>query len=357
MKKVCYFGIYDPQHWRSRILSRGFRRAGFEVIECRINPREVKGIKKYFELYKKYKALRQNKFDYIVVGFPGYFIVFLAYVISSVPIIFDAYISYFDGVRDRRNYSLLHPKMWFAWCVDFVDGLCSEAVLVLNYTSKDFFVKTLKVKASKVEVLHKGADEAVFFPRQENRPKKKDKYIIGWWGSFIPLHGIPVIIDAANVLRHDDNIKFQIIGYGQLAQSIKKQLEALGLSNVSLIPFIPQNQLVEKILEFDIALGIFSATPKAGRCITNKVFEAIAMGKPVITQDSKANREIFTHKLNAYLVPPGDPKALANAIKELIQNKELRDTIAHNAVKLFRDNFVSEKIEKELIDIIKRHER
>lgn len=351
MKKVCFFGIYDPKHWRNQILMRGFKRVNYDVVECRINPRENKGISKYIKLYKMYKKL-DTKFDYILVGFPGYLSVFVAKMMTSTPIIFDAYISYFDSMRDRRDYSLFHPMMWYAWCVDFLTGLCSNMVLTINYSYKYFFVKTLKVSKNKIKVLHKGANEAIFYPRDYK--KCEEKYIIGWWGSFIPLHGISFIIEAANLLKNDYNIEFQIIGGGQLADDIKAQINKYHLKNVIMLPYIPQADLVNKIAIFDIVLGIFSPAPKAGRCVTNKVYEAMAMGKTIITEDSSANREIFIHKKNVYLVPAGNSVALGEAIKELINDDKLRTSIGVNAIKLYRNHFTIEKIEKELDDIINK---
>lgn len=351
MKKICFFGIYDPKHWRNQILMQGLKRAGYDVTECRVNPRENKGISKYIKLYKMYKKL-DTKFDYILVGFPGYLSVFVAKIITSTTIIFDAYISYFDSMRDRRNYSLFHPVMWYAWCIDFLTGLCSDIVLTINYAYKDFFIKKLKVSKNKVKVFHKGANEAIFYPREYKGNEKK--FIVGWWGSFIPLHGVSFIIEAANLLQDDKNIEFQIIGGGQLANNIKAQIEKYNLKNVIMLPYIPQIDLANKISTFDIALGIFSPSPKAGRCVTNKVYEAMAMGKTIITENSEANKEIFIHKENAYLVPAGNQVALASAIKELVNDDKLRASISINAINLYKNNFVTEKIEKELDDIINK---
>ncbi len=335
------------------MITLGLESHGYSVIKCHVNPREVRGIKKYAELYRKFKELKNIKFDFVIVGFPGYFVVFLARLITNAPIIFDAYISYFDGIRDRKEYSLLNPKLWFAWCVDFLVGLVSNVVLTLNEEYKDFFVRKLRVSKFKMEVLHKGADENIFFPRMSD--EKRSKYIIGWWGSFIPLHGIPVIIDAAKILREDRKIEFQIVGKGQLEKKIRKQVQDSELSNVIFTSFIPTNELLERVTNFDIVLGIFADSPKASRCVTNKVYEAMAMGKPIITENSGANREIFTHKLNAYLIPPGDPQALAHAILELIKNEELRLSLGRNARMLFEDNFTTDHIGNELYLILKRH--
>jgi glycosyltransferase involved in cell wall biosynthesis len=350
MKKVCFFGIYDPKHWRNRMLKGGFASLGYEVIECRVNPREIGGPKKYLELYRKYRELN-TRFDYVVVGFPGYLAVIVARLVSRSPIIFDSYISYFDGIRDRRDYSLLHPMMWVAWLVDFLGGQCSKIVLTINEAYREFFVQVLKVKSSKVHVLHKGADEAIFYPREG---VQRENFSVGWWGSYIPLHGLPVIIEAAKILKHED-ISFSLIGQGQLLPKIKEMVSDAALSNVVMTSYIPQSELVEAIANFNIVLGIFSPSAKAGRCVTNKVYEALCMGKAIITEDSPANREIFENGKNVYFVPPGDPQALARAIIELKSDSALREKLGRGARELFERRFTLEKIDKELADIIDAH--
>ncbi|OHA88811.1 MAG: hypothetical protein A2741_00415 [Candidatus Zambryskibacteria bacterium RIFCSPHIGHO2_01_FULL_43_27] len=355
MKRACYFGIYDLLHSRTRIIKKGLASAGYEVIECQVDPRKISGIKKYTELIHKYRSLQKDKpFDLIVVGFPGYFTVLVVFAISSYPLIFDAYISYFDGVRDRKNYSLFHPRLWYAWSVDFLNGLVSDVVLTINFAYRDFFVSKLKVASRKMEVLHKGADETVFFPRQalEN---KSNTHVIGWWGSFIPLHGLPVIVEAAKHLEDSSNMEFHIYGGGQLRVDIGKQIKVNDVKNVKLLPFIPRPELVNKIKDFDLVLGIFNSSPKSQRCVTNKVYEAMAMGKAIITQNSEANREIFTHKVNAYLVEPGNARALADAIIALVNDKSLRDKIAKGAETIFKEKFATKHIENEFVDILRRH--
>ncbi|MHB1330555.1 MAG: glycosyltransferase [Minisyncoccota bacterium] len=352
MKKVCFFGIYDPKHWRVKSLKRSFESIGYQIFECRIDPREVKGLKKYIELSRRFKSLEEN-FDYVVVGFPGYGSAIVARLITTSPIIFDAYISYFDGIRDRRDYRLINPRMWLAWLVDVVSCTCANTVLTINGIYKNFFVDSLLVPERKVEVVHKGADEAVFYPRPN--PTKSSQVLVGWWGSFIPLHGLPVIIDTANLLRDEGLIQFEIIGRGQLMSEIKKRSDTYALQNLKFTSYIPQADLVERISEFDIVLGIFAATPKSGRCVTNKVYEAMAMGKAIITQDSVANREIFTHLTDAYLVPPGDHQSLAEAIRKLASDEGLRHKLGQGARDLFKTRFTLEKIEEELSGIIERH--
>jgi glycosyltransferase involved in cell wall biosynthesis len=67
----------------------------------------------------------------------------------------------------------------------------------------------------------------------------------------------------------------------------------LELQNVEFIEFLEQKELTQYIHHADICLGIFGETEKAKRVIPNKVYEAMAMKKPVITGNSPAAREFL----------------------------------------------------------------
>jgi glycosyltransferase involved in cell wall biosynthesis len=350
-KKVCYFGIYNKEIWRTRVILIALRNRGFEVVECRVSPQEFIGFKKYLELYRKFKAYNTT-FDFVIVGFPGYAALLLARLLTSKPIIFDAYISYCDGVRDRKDYSLAHPRVLIAWLVDFVSGRVADVVLTINEAYKKFFIQSLKVPRSKMEVLHKGADEKVFYPRD---PKKTDRFRVVWWGSYIPLHGIEYIIEAANILRDEPDIEFRLIGQGQKRAEMQRRAEVLGLKNIIFLDRMSGEPLLTEIADGKVALGIFSPNPKAMRCVTNKIYEAMAMGKAIVTEDSPANREIFTDQGNVFLVTPGSAQDLAEAIRTLVREDNLRTKLGQGARKLFENRFTTSHIEVELIDIINRH--
>jgi len=63
-------------------------------------------------------------------------------------------------------------------------------------------------------------------------------------------------------------------------------------------------------------------------------------------------KEVLTHKKNAWLIPPNDPKALADAILLLSKNKKLRDQIARNGYELFKEKYCTKEIGKELLKVI-----
>jgi glycosyltransferase involved in cell wall biosynthesis len=62
-----------------------------------------------------------------------------------------------------------------------------------------------------------------------------------------------------------------------------------------------------------------------------KLFEAMAAARPIIASDLPSVREVLTDGVNALLVPPGDPEALAAAITRLRDDEELRQSLGRRA--------------------------
>ena len=87
-----------------------------------------------------------------------------------------------------------------------------------------------------------------------------------------------------------------------------------------LTPFTPLESLRDEIARADICLGgHFGASDKAGRVVPGKVYQILAMARPLIASDSPANRGVLTHNVSAHLRPPGNPPAPAAAILTLHQ--------------------------------------
>ena len=61
--------------------------------------------------------------------------------------------------------------------------------------------------------------------------------------------------------------------------------------------------------------------------IPNKAFQALACGTPLVTADTPAARELLTDGMDSLLVPPGDPDALATALRELAADPARRRAI------------------------------
>jgi glycosyltransferase involved in cell wall biosynthesis len=215
----------------------------------------------------------------------------------------------------------------------------------------DYISEKFGIDRDKFERVFVGADEEVFSPRR--RQERVTPLIVLFVGKFIPLHGIPHIITAASLLEEED-IRFEIVGSGQLYDEIMELCRRLDVKNITFTDWIPYQRLAEKMAQAHICLGIFGESGKARRVIPNKVFQGLAVGMPVITGDSMASRELLTHGRSALLVPMANPEALAGAIRSLKENQALRETIALGGHEVFRRRCGTKVLGKQLRAVCQR---
>jgi glycosyltransferase involved in cell wall biosynthesis len=173
-----------------------------------------------------------------------------------------------------------------------------------------------------------------------------------FYGQFIPLHGIGTIIKAAQLLEHE-YIQWMIIGKGQEESRVRELVALHPLEHLNWIPWVPYRELADWIDHADVCLGIFGDSNKASRVIPNKVFQIIAMGKPLITRDSPAIRELLSPRMpGIYLIPPANAEALVAAIRKFRYERDsLKDIILHNAV---RNKIQPASIGKQLIELAEK---
>ena len=346
--RVLYFGIYDPDYSRNRVLIKGLRLNGAEVLEC--NDRS-KGALKYIKLIFKYFSLK-NKFDVMVVGFPGQEVMFLARILTRKPIVFDVFTSHYGGhVLDRKKHATTSLKAkWYRWLDKKSVNLTDISLLDTN-AHIDFFVKEFNLPKEKFKRIFVGADSSVFYPQEDS--KRHESFLVHFHGHFIPLQGTQRIIEAAKLLEAD-GVVFNIIGRGQDYKKGRDLAERLNARNINFIDNVPYGKLRDYISEADICLGIFGETLKADIVIPNKVYEAIACAKPVITADTPAIRELFTDEKDALLSRKDNAKDLADKILLLKNNSELRDQIARGGYDLFKAKLTEEKLGAEAIAVLRK---
>ncbi len=347
--KILYFGAYDPSYARNRVLIKGLKKNGFEVVEVQVSP---KSKFKYFNLLKKYLNTKED-FDILFVAFPGQEIIFLAKLLTEKPIVFDAFTSHYEGyVLDRKYFS---KNSWRALYYKFLDKWsCQLADMVLLDTEAHikFFVKQFSLSRQLFIKIFVGTDPDLFYPTQNL--ESKDKFTIHFHGNYIPLQGVEYIVETAKLLENE-NVTFNLIGRGQTYKHCYELAMRLGLNNINFIDKVPYEDLNKYINSADICLGIFGDTSKTQTVIPNKVFEALASGKAIITSETTAIKELLTDHKNVIFSQLANPIDLANKILELKNSKELRDQIGLEGLNIFSSTATPEILGKQLTNYI--HER
>ncbi|HBZ04672.1 MAG TPA: hypothetical protein DEO25_03045 [Candidatus Zambryskibacteria bacterium] len=344
--KVCYFGIYDSEYSRNKILISGLRQNGVEVLECKSNK---SGFSKYFDLVKKHWSLRKS-YDVMVVGYPGFQSVILAKFITNKPIIFDAFVSMYDSmVLDRKQVSSGSLKAKYFWLLDKISLSISDVILFDTNEHIEFVSREFGINKNKFKRIFVGADSSIFYPR--NNKRESGVFKVVFYGHYIPLQGTEYILEATKILENQKDITFEIIGDGP---GRKKAVDSLQFTNVNFVKNISLQELSEKIATSDVCLGIFGNTDKARRVIPNKVFECVAMKKPVITADTPALRELFSDN-EIFMVDISNPQKIAEAILRVKSDPKEAELFAGRAYDKFTFTVLPEKLGFELKKIINEH--
>jgi glycosyltransferase involved in cell wall biosynthesis len=365
---VCFFGTYESSFPRSITLKEACRQLNIKVIDCHVPYWELKKEKaEFFSLKSMIKIVFQFVFIYtrlavcyiqledhdaVVVGYNGYFDMPLAKLLAALrrkPLIFSPVFPLYEtSVEDRKYINKASIKSKIIHLVDEMSCRLADMVIIETDNYRDYYCQEFKIPREKFYKIPLGADETNFFyrPREEQRDNTNHLRVL-FYGKFIPLQGISYIIKAAKLLERDREIEFEIIGSGQLSDEIRNLANKLKIKNVSFIDWVNYRELPIHIKNADICLGIFGDTHKARRGIPIKVYEALAMKKPIITGNSPAAQEVFQHKINSILCEMANSEALAESIVLLKEDKNLRKDIAEAGFKLYQDLFSSSRIARE----------
>jgi glycosyltransferase involved in cell wall biosynthesis len=351
---VCFFGTYEADYPRNRILRRALEAAGCRVIDCHVDiwsghthktgllgsagalRLAVTLVPAYARLAWRYA--RAARHDAVLIGYPGHVDALLASVLRRMRgrprLVLDVFISLHDtAVGDRSVVRTGSTKARLLRALDRAACGVTDEVLLDTDAHIAFFAQTLDLPNARFTRLWAGGEDPLFSPTP---PRRQDGEVrLLFVGKFIPLHGIDVVLQAAKLLEDDPRVRLRLVGDGQLFEQMRALARALGLANVTFAGWARYEDLPRELADCDIALGIFSDGAKALRVVPNKVFQAMACGRAIVTARSPAAEELLVDGEHALLVPPGDPEALAMAVRRLVGDVDLRRRLGDAAAALF----------------------
>jgi glycosyltransferase involved in cell wall biosynthesis len=338
--KILVTGKYDPLYNRNHVLLRGLELIGISLTEYPYTRRNNTVKAKISELAKDCDFIFLPSFTHLDVPFIKR--------ITNKPLVFDPLISrYLSKVFDYKTVWKYSPRALKNYLKDLRAFNRSDLILADTNSHKEYYIKQFGVSPSKIGVVHVGAHTADFFPIDKTLEPGK-KTIIGFYGSFIPLHGLDKIIGAAKILEKRDDIEFQIYGDGPGFSKINELVKTLGLQNTCLKGWADYNSLNVIINEMDVCLGIFGDSLKAELVIPNKIYHYAACRKPIITADTKGIREIFENGKNIHL-SSNDDISLARSVEILVDSLAYRSELATNAYELVSRRFNEKMIAGEFL--------
>jgi glycosyltransferase involved in cell wall biosynthesis len=339
--KVCYvLSYYSPHYVRTRTLLAALRRIDHVVLYEAVNT--TPSFWRYFQTLLRLIGVRlRHRPEIYILGFRGHEIYWLVRMLTFPRrLIFDQMMSPYDSLVNetkklRQGSVLERLAFWYE------RSILKSATAVLTDTSlhRQYFSELFHVAADKIHAIPVGTDEELFRPNTYPARKDRDDFLVLYYGSFLPLHGIDVILEAAAQLKNLP-IRFLLIGGNRLDLSdFHARCSELGLENVEHRVWVEFEELPELIAQADLCLGgPFGGTGQARHVITGKTFQFLALGKPTVVGVID-QLDGFVDRANCLLVTQGEPKELANAISWAFGNRNELPSIGNEGKQLFLERF------------------
>ena len=287
---------------------------------------------------------RRERFDAVIVGYPGHFDVPAAKRIArGKPVLFNPLVSLHETlVEDRGRFADGSAAAGVLRRIDRIALRRADLVVADTEQNARHLAELGGLAPERLAVCFVGAEERLFRPGWQPAEEFRALFV----GKLIPLHGLETILAAARLVPE---IPFRVVGSGQLDALLREPP-----ANVEWIDWIDYERLPEQNQRAGCALGVFGTSPKTGRVIPNKAFQALACGTPLVTADTPAARELLRDGESALLVPPGDPDALAGAVRRLAGDPELAGRLGAGGLAVYRDRASEAVLGARWLDLVER---
>lgn len=191
-----------------------------------------------------------------------------------------------------------------------------------------------------VKIFYNGVDEGKFHP-----DKLKENYIL-YVGRLSYGKGIFDLLKAIEKLK-DENLSLLIVGEGELTDNIKNYIKKKGLEEKTILMGHVDSKELVKVYQ----KALIFAFPSHYEGFPTVVLEAMSSALPVLLSDIPAHKSIIQDGKDGMFFKKGDYSDMAEKLRIMLDNEDLRDTLGENARKTVLKRYTWDKISKDYISL------
>jgi glycosyltransferase involved in cell wall biosynthesis len=291
------------------------------------------------------------KFDLTFISWPGwsdiFFIKILA-ILKKKKIIYDSLTINYEDYLDNYSESINLLKKKIYYILEKKSLNLADIVITDTNQHKRILKEEFKIKDVKL----------IYINEKKKFIKKKiyklDRIDLIFTGAFRNLHGIENIIKSFKIINlYNRKIYLTLIGsdYDSKYKNIAKKLM---VKNIYFFPRLKYKQMICKVEQSDICLGIFGESQKSQNVITHFLATASRLNKIIVTQNTSAAKEVFKNNENCHLI--NKPLVANLARKILLIAKNIESIKKKNSARFtfdtfFNSNKQSEKFKNIMLNI------
>lgn len=150
--------------------------------------------------------------------------------------------------------------------------------------------------------------------------RRNGEFVATFTGNMGLANGLDLLLDAAKLVANDD-IRIALVGAGADYEHVTERIAAERIQNVDLYGVLPRAKALGALAESDAAISVLREG--INECIPTKLFDAFAVGCPVVLCASGEARRVVSEAAGGICSAPGDAESLAEALRRLACDREL----------------------------------
>jgi glycosyltransferase involved in cell wall biosynthesis len=362
---ACLFGTYDSGHSANRLLRRALARAGFAIEELHapvwedtrtksrgyFGPTSLTGLAGRWAAATRRLAVawrrRQGPPPLVVIGFGGQLDALIASRVCRprAGLVYAPLVSLSETlVEDRGVFPAGGARARLVAALDRAAFRTADLTLA-DTAAHAAYLRDLGAPPERVVVWHFGVEPEFALPVYGQAVPRR----VLFYGRHLPLHGVGTILGAA--ARLGERADVVLIGSGPerpRMEVLARQLRA----PVTWRDDVPLAALPAELAAASVVLGVFGTGLKAAIVVPNKVYQAAAVGRPLVTRDGPALREVLDPGRHCLVCPPGDPDALAAGVAQLLDDPALAARLGAAARLHVLSRFGESQVAERLADVL-----
>ncbi len=202
----------------------------------------------------------------------------------------------------------------------------AEAVFTVSNVFKKCLCRGHRLDSEKVYVTPNAVDIDRFNTQKIDCSLKSklglgDRKVIGVVGAFVPWHGLLFLVESMAPFMPNGKFHLLLVGDGPVRRDVIDCARNLGVENkVTITGFVPSYDVPAFIQAMDVC--VMPGSNEHGSPV--KIFEYMAMGKPVVAPNYGPISEVLTNGKEGLLFPPGDGQEMSRLILEILDDGKLR---------------------------------
>jgi len=345
--------------------SRRFNVEGIDVIAFNIFYHQTMGYAKRiwsfvrFLFFASLITMRLKDIDVVyatstplTVAIPALFLKWF----RGIPFVFEVRDQWPESVIELgvlRNIFLIKVLLWLE---KYIYDNSSAVVAVSEGMAQD--IQKIAGPAKPVHVIPNGADLDLFHPDIDVSSVRQKK---GWNNKLVLLHagamgkinGLEFVINAADRVKHQENILFVLVGQGSRKEYLEKMVRDFNVINVEMLSSVPKQELHLLLSAADVIMVIIGNFPIIEKHASlNKFYDGLSAGKPVLLNYSGWQRKLIEREGAGWGCKLCDVDEFADKVIKLNHEKERLALMGQNARKIAEGQFNRDVLAQQALSVL-----